>query len=102
MKRSDHLLVILAEEASEIIKDATKALRFGMDDCNPVTKVSNQESLIAELNDLLAMVEMLQTEGILPERVIDRIKVENKKAKVEKYLLYSENVGRLDERYSDE
>ena len=97
MKRDDHLLVILAEEASEIIKDSTKALRFGIDDCHPVTKETNRDRLVCELNDFIAMIEMLQTEGMLPLDVFDRVKIQAKKEKVERYLRYSQELGRLNE-----
>lgn len=102
MKREDHLLVILAEEAAEIVQDTTKALRFGLDEVYQVTGLSNRDRLINECNDLLAVIEMLQADGTLPKVIVDRIKVEKKKAKVEQYLRYSEELGRLEEKYGDD
>ena len=35
MNREEHLLTILSEECAEVIKDVSKALRFGLDDYPP-------------------------------------------------------------------
>ena len=54
-----HLTICLSEEASEVIQAASKILRFG-------NTAENQRQLIAELNDLAAVVDLLQDNGVLP------------------------------------
>ena len=59
MHRLDHIVAVIAEEASEITKEAMKIQRFGAKSINPDTKpVTNEQKLFDELNDLLATVEM--------------------------------------------
>lgn len=45
-------LVHLIEECSEVIKEASKSLRFGIDSTNPVTGTSTIESLKSEISDV--------------------------------------------------
>lgn len=94
MTRNEHLLVILAEECGETAQRATKALRFGINEVQPGQDQDNSERLIYEFNDIVAMMEMLQEEGIV-DRIIDLEYIEKKKAKVEKYLLLSKEQGTL-------
>lgn len=51
-------LVILMEEASEVIKAASKCLRFGFD-CRHPEYGKNDLVLAAEIGDMLAMVDSL-------------------------------------------
>jgi len=95
MNRVDHLLAVLAEESGEIVQDAMKALRFGLDGTSPITKESNRNRLIQEYNDLLAVVEMLQEEGVFPEDIRNQNHIDEKKDKVEAYLNCSLKLGRL-------
>ena len=97
MNRKEQLLVILAEECSEVIKDVTKSLRFGLEDINPKDneKNENRKNLINELSDLIAVAEMLVDEGFIDD-YLDIEKIQKKQEKVEKYLKYSESVGTLE------
>ena len=92
MNRQEHLMTILTEECSEVQQAITKALRFGLNEGRDIT-CTNAERLRAELNDLLAMVEMLEAEGL--DLSSDYTHRAAKKAKVEKYLLYSAECGTL-------
>ena len=58
-------LVILMEEASEVIKDACKTLRFGFDDKNPLLEgaITNREHLEREIGDFNNAVRMLVAAG---------------------------------------
>ena len=88
MKRLDHLLVILMEECAEVQKEAAKALRFGLHPDN-VLRLNN------ELNDLVAMVEMVTDEGV--DLAPCDLKIRRKREKVEKFLMFSREVGTLED-----
>ena len=97
MDVKEHLLTCLSEEASEIIKDVSKSLRFGLSDRNVLnpTGPTNWERLIDELNDLFAVVEMLTDRGILPPNWMDLDKIIAKKKKVEQFLDYAVKQGTI-------
>ena len=59
MNRTEHLLVILMEECSEVQKNASKALRFGLDDHAPDSNISNSQMITNEIGDLYAAIQML-------------------------------------------
>jgi len=95
MNREEHLLVILAEECSEVAKEAAKALRFGLSDKEPGQEKTNREKIATEFNDLFAVMHMLVDDGLIPEGGMLSIDaIEAKKQKVEKYLKYSKSVGK--------
>jgi len=89
MNLLQHLLVKLSEECSEVAKEALKIVVFGPGDCNPYDpdKIHNIERLYRELDDLQAVIELLNDTGFGytpdPRRILD------KKVKVIKYLEYS-------------
>ena len=97
MNNTEHLLVCLAEEGNEIAIDAAKALRFGLRDVN-VKKPNgptNIERIIVELNDLMAVVELLVGHGVLPDNwESTRLKNEKKK-RLEGFMHYARERGRL-------
>lgn len=97
MNLTEHLLTCLSEEASEIIKDVCKSLRFGLEDRNVLdpTGPTNRERIVNELKDFMAIVEMLEAEGIIPlcwESYGDR---DTKKEKVRKFIEYAKGKGSL-------
>mgnify|MGYP001573909562 CR=1 FL=1 len=68
MNRSEHILVCLMEEASEVQKETSKILRFRLGDKNPFEHAdypSNKANLETELVQLFAMVKVAQHEGLL-------------------------------------
>lgn len=95
MNIHDHLLVILSEECSEVTKEVSKSLRFGLKDFHPkYGNIPNDIRLSDELCDLMGVVEMLQEEGVIPE--LSKEKIENKKIKIKKYMNISRQLGKLD------
>jgi CMP-2-keto-3-deoxyoctulosonic acid synthetase len=92
MNRIEHLLVIFAEECSEVAQETSKALRFGVNEQRDLP-TSNLERIEKEFSQLLAMREMLMTEGVYIH--LDEEVMKKKKAKVEEYLLYSKECGTL-------
>lgn len=85
------LLKKLMEEAAEVAAIASKCSDFGWESYYPndPNKTTNRELLHGELDDLLALVEMLQEYGIDFES--SRGRIEAKKAKVIKYQDIIEN-----------
>ncbi len=58
MHKLDHIVAVIAEEASEITKEAMKIQRFGAKSINPLdTKpVTSEQKLFDELNDLFYLL----------------------------------------------
>lgn len=52
----------LQEEASEVIQAVSKIRRFGPDNHHPDRKQTNKQELIGELEDLLALVAVLEAQ----------------------------------------
>src|SRR4051812_44414709 len=90
MNETEHLLTCLLEECSEVIKDCSKSLRFGLDDRNVLdpSGPTNRERIVAELNDLVAVVELLEERGHLQIWESDGLK-EAKKQKVLSFMEYA-------------
>lgn len=59
------LLVILIEECGEVLQRATKALRFGIIECQPGQELSNAQRLALEIGDVLEMIDQLIAVGIV-------------------------------------
>lgn len=73
---------------------ACKALRFGLDDIDPVRGRKNGEVLIDELNDLYGVLELFKKETIdLTER--DPGKIVRKIGKVYNFMQYAMDRGAL-------
>ena len=94
MTRREHLLVCLAEECSEVIKEVTKILRFGLDDKQGEEYEPNSVRLDNELNDIMAVVEMLKKDGL--DIWFSSEKAQAKWDKVEKYMKYAHEKGTLE------
>ena len=96
MTRTEHLMMCLAEECSEVQKVASKANRFGLEDVYPAYGLTNNERLAIEYAELIAITEMLEEQGFKPlsGNRLNQIK-ENKKKRVEQYLVYAEDIGTL-------
>jgi NTP pyrophosphatase (non-canonical NTP hydrolase) len=58
MTRTEHLLSITAEECAEVAQRVTKAMRFGLTEIQPGQPFTNADRIMAEFNDLQAMIEM--------------------------------------------
>jgi hypothetical protein len=63
-------LVILQEEAAEVIQAISKIHRFGIDNHCPITGESSLETLHKELGDLQCMIDLCIDQGIvIPARI---------------------------------
>ncbi len=97
MTGQEHLLACLIEECAEVSHRCCKALRFGIDDKDPtVTQATTERMLISsELDDLLAVVEMLYERGILKRNNSQAEAILAKKEKVLKFMTYAKAAGVL-------
>lgn len=95
MNREQILLTILAEECVETAQRATKAIRFGMQEIQRDQPLNNSQRIIYEFNDILAIMEMLKKEGYFVGDIIDSEAIIKKEEKIEKYLKYSKELGKL-------
>lgn len=100
MNRKEHLLIILAEECAEVSKEVSKALRFGLDDCNPnvileEANITNSERITKEIADITGILEMLYSEKIIERPMLYDIL--EKKKKIKSFLNYSKTVGTLND-----
>lgn len=64
-------LTILMEECSEVIKICSKIKRFGIDNHDPETKVTNKEELLNEIGDLHAMLAIVSDDYEFSHAEID-------------------------------
>lgn len=96
MTRTEHLLFILAEECAEVAQRAAKAARFGLDEIQPGQTLTNAARIKVEMVDLIAVWGLLCRQGsTLPIAPMDQQSVEQKQAKVEDFLAYSDECGTL-------
>lgn len=98
MNRLEHLLTIAGEECSETQQRCSKALRFTMEEIHPDKienpyQATNAERILLEFNDLCGALELLYDCRI--EELLDRLKIIDKKNKIEKFLEYSRERGTL-------
>jgi hypothetical protein len=78
-------LVILQEEAAEVIQTVSKIHRFGIDNHNPITGESSLETLHKELGDLQCMINLCIEQGIIKPLRLQHYAL----AKREKLKIYS-------------
>ena len=101
MNQKEHLITCLAEEggeaALELSKVAHKTNRFGASDRNVLNPdgPTNIERLVNELNDLIAVVDMLVDEHVIPADWFSLSKQREKREKVIKFMEYARSTGAL-------
>ena len=102
MNIKEHLLTIIAEESTEIAKDALKSLRFGAENSYPEGDKSNAEKLFIEFIELAAAIELLAQEDDFFKEIFKKFEDElgtevynKKKYRIEEYLIHSCKLGTL-------
>lgn len=91
MNETEHLLVVLTEECTEVAERACKAARFGMTEVEPGQPDDNRRRIQKELGDLFATAELLGF-TILEEDKAAKI------LKLKKYMDYSRSLGTIENR----
>lgn len=95
MNQEQYYLLKLGEECAEVTQIASKISQFGMLEMCPGQPYTNAARCHMELDDLMAMIDVLNEKyGLGYEPSLDRI--EAKKIKVARYLQYSINRGFVD------
>lgn len=94
MNIDQYCLLKIAEECNEIAVECSKIMQFGTRSFSPADpqQTMNIDRLRGELNDLLGVLEfMKETCGF--EFIPDREQIEEKKAKLLKYMNVSRELG---------
>jgi hypothetical protein len=89
------LLVCLNEELTEVGQRICKAQRFGLDEVQKDQPYTNEQRIMLEMADLLAVLEMLQEHNVLvvDKKQFDFLKKEKCK-KLKKYLQSLNNLNK--------
>lgn len=96
MTRKEMLLVQLMEEAAEVVQGVSKCLRFGTSHTWPALEKTAEYRLMTELIDLSTLVKMCRDEGVIGQLPVDyKERMEAKRAKVEKYMAMSVELGKV-------
>lgn len=77
-------LDLLQEECAEVIVEASKIRRFGLDTKHYKIDLTHAQMLETEVGDVLALVDILVEQGILDTARLDVAK-ENKKLKLRQW-----------------
>lgn len=82
--KENEILHILQEECAEVIQAISKCFRFGINNINPNTNISNIKSLELEIGDMLAMIDLLKDYNIVHDENIEQAK-QNKFIRLKKW-----------------
>ena len=97
MNKTEYLLTTISAECSEVIKESSKCLRFGLYKYNPKDRNSkkNVEALIDEVNDIRARTKILCEYLHIPYNDDQIENFEFRKNKLAMNMEKSEKLGRL-------
>lgn len=95
MTETEHLLACLAEECDEVGQRVMKALRFGLDEVQAGQPFMNSERICQELQDLIAVAEILCTRGVFADPYPLAEVVDAKETKIKKFMAISREQGVL-------
>jgi len=95
MNTTEHLLTCLAEECAELQQAISKALRFGLQDRYPGSNTTNAQDIAKESIEVLALIELLQEQGIILKPRGTKDMVNAKRNRVNEYMKYAKTTGAL-------
>lgn len=95
MNRDEHLFIKLMEECAEVQQRVSKLLQFGPKETEPGQALGNLTRLRFEINDLQAVVTLLEEELLIytPSQSEIDSHLFHKREKIAKYLAYSKELG---------
>ena len=91
MDYPEYLFVKMCDEGSEVSHEASKCAVFKPFNYEPGKNIRNDERLVYEIHDLLAVLELLMENGLV-EFKFDRSKID---AKREKLIHFAKHMGYL-------
>lgn len=96
MNEEQLLFLLLMEEAAEVQQICSKIIRFGASDFHPKThNIPNAYLLKEELNDMYAIIDLLEAKYVELDLSRDEIMISNKLGKIDKYKEYSKKLGKV-------
>lgn len=97
MNKQEYLLTHFSQELSEVNQRITKALLFGIDEKQPGQPFTNEERILQEWNDTVAVLEVLYELKIFKNiaDINNRQQIAAKKEKMSKFMQYSVECGTL-------
>ena len=82
--KTQEVLDILQEECAEVIQNISKCRRFGIDNVYLNGQGTQRENLAKEIGDVLAMIELLEIQGVLTAEELEKAK-QSKFSKLKKW-----------------
>lgn len=97
MTKAENLMMTAMEECAEIQQAFSKAMRFGMDNRNPLVadSATNMQNILTEYYQLTAVMQMLFENGVLEDISDDKKAkiIQSKKEKVKQHQAISRHLN---------
>ena len=84
-------LDLLQEECAEVIIEASKIRRFGLNTMHYKVNATHNEMLETEVGDVLALIDILKEQGVLDQQSLDQAIVAKKEKLKQWSNLYVKN-----------
>lgn len=91
----EYLFDSAAEEATETAKAFLRANKFGMDSTNERTGRNAKEEIVYQLNEMLAIVDLLKDRNVVIDGIGDPVAVATAKNKIVEDMEVAHEAGRL-------
>lgn len=95
MNLIENLVQTAAEEAAELAVAFSKGNRFTLQSIDPKTQKPSHETIVAKMNDILAVIELLRDRGVILAGIGDPTSVGESKKKFVEHLEISQKAGAL-------
>ena len=95
MNLIENLVQTAAEEAAELAVAFSKGNRFSLQSIDPKTEKPSHQTIVAKMNDLLAVIELLRDRGVVLTGIGDPAAVGEAKKKFVEHLEISQKAGTL-------
>lgn len=95
MNLIENLVQTAAEEAAELAVAFSKGNRFSLQSIDPKTEKPSHQTIVAKMNDLLAVIELLRDRGVVLTGIGDPTEVGEAKKKFVEHLEISQKAGTL-------
>jgi cobalamin biosynthesis protein CobT len=89
----EHLFDIAAEEAAELSRGLIRVNRFGLDSVHPRTERKASEEVVHQINDILAVIELMKDRGVVFDNIGDPTAIGEAKKKIVENMEVSYEAG---------